>query len=493
MPITIENAKVKKLIYYNNQNHWGVFSIQYIPEKSEDGLNISTETTVSGNFDGIYEGCQIDLVAEEVEHAKYGKQLQLQQYHIIEDNSSKESIVNFLTKSSINGIHKVLAERIYEEFKEDSINVVLHHTEKLKSIKGIGEKTYKVVKESVSTYFQMESLLKYCANIGLNKFSLIMQLFNEFGEEAVSILKENPYQLLVMSENLTFNQVDEIAMKSGIPADDDNRLKYGFIYVLNRESVLRGSTGCPDIQLKQVFLKTLGLQNSQLYRYMLTTLTQSGDVFRDDDNVYLNTFYNAEKHIAHNLHIINNDVVYDYNNEIINEELNAFEFTLNDDQLKAVSSCLKHQFSVITSLAGCGKSTISKAIINILQRHGKQICLIAPTAKAAKRLTECTGHEAQTIHRFLKIKDSTLTSYEEVIVPRNTLILIDEASMVDVRLFDKVLNVLKSDTQVILVGDTHQLPSVQAGNLLEDIINSYKERISISIKEMKIKILHHVV
>lgn len=474
MTITIKEAKVKKIIYYNNQNQWGCFAITYTPEGQTGPLKTGLETTVAGNFEGIYEGCKLELTAEEVEHPKYGKQLQLQHYRVFEDSSSKESIINFLTKSSINGIHKALAQKIYDKFGNDSIDVVLHQTEKLKEVNGIGEKTYEVVKKSVSTYFEMEELLKYCAEIGLNKFALTVQLYKEFGSDAVKMLKENPYQLLVKSEALTFNQVDEIAMRAGIPADDDNRLMFGFLYVLNRESVLRGSTGCADTQLKQIFLKTLGIQNNQLYKYTLTKLAEDSKIYIDNDNVYLAEFYEAERNIAKILHYHNTDLANIYKEEIIDEEIHNFPFTLNDDQIKAIYSCLTHQFSVITSLAGCGKSTISKAILNILYRHEQPVILLAPTAKAAKRLSECTGFGSSTIHRFLKVRDNTLQSYDDVLVPRQATILIDEASMVDVRLFERVLDHIHADTRVILVGDTHQLPSVQAGNLLEDIINAGK-------------------
>jgi len=474
MTVTITEAKVKKIIYYNGQNQWGVFAITYTPEGQTGPLKTGLETTVAGNFEGIYEGCKLNLTAEEVEHPKYGKQLQLQHYSLIEDSSSKEAIINFLTKSSINGIHKALAQKIYDKFGKDSIDIVLHHTERLKEVNGIGEKTYEVVVKSVSTYFEMEELLKYCAEIGLHKFALVMQLYKEFGNDAVRMLKENTYQLLVMSEALSFNQIDEIALKAGIKADDDNRIKFGLLYVLNRESVLRGSTGCDDMQLKNIFQKTLGLQNNQLYRYALTKLMEEHKIYLNDDNVFLAEFYEAERNIAKQLTWHNNDFPDVYDDKIVQEEIHNFPFTLNDDQINAIYSCLRKQFSVITSLAGCGKSTISKAILRILDRHGMPVILIAPTAKAAKRLNECTGFNASTIHRFLKVKDNTLESYDEVFVPRQATILIDEASMVDVRLFERVLDHIHADTRVILVGDTHQLPSVQAGNLLEDIIEAEK-------------------
>lgn len=791
MTFNLKEQEVKKVIYYNSQSNWGIFAIpdnKQIPE-----LQGNPDLAVTGNFEGIYEGCKVDIEAEITVHPRYGKQLKLLRYKILEDSSSKESIVNFLTKSSISGIHKQLANKIYSMFKEDSLHVVLHETEKLKRVEGIGEKTYQIIKKSVSQYFAMEELLNFCAEIGLSKYALTIQLFKEFGTQAVRMLKENPYQLLLRSESLSFAQIDDIAMKAGIKPDDDNRLTFGLLYVLQRESILQGSTGCADSQLKQIFLKTLGLQNQQLYRFAIGMLEDQKKIYRDFDSVYLQAFYDAEKNVASILNMINNEFADNkYDEKIVQEEIHNFPFTLNTEQIDAIRSCLKHQFSVITSKAGCvsgdteyfngkdwvpikdyvdgdrvlqynpknnraelvipnsfivepanlfhvhnhskqinqvisdthnvayldykgsiklktlseiiekkgsygilnhfdtdeansinlspeqlrlwiaisadgskchqqwrirvikpykierlrklisevglsidervyedgshnfyvplkygtklfpkewyllpkhlkqvfqeeiflwdgslkmgsretqvyrtteknnadiaqfllsqlgyrcsihtddrigrvnkgyvtknkcyhvsvtksqrttlyiptgakthasktkiekyeadnqycfnvpshllvlryqnnifitgncGKSTISKAILRILAKSNESIKLIAPTAKAAKRLEECTGYDASTIHRFLKIKDASLESASEVTVARNTTILLDEASMLDVRLFEKVLNAIQTDTRVILVGDTHQLPSVQAGNVLEDIINSKK-------------------
>lgn len=473
MSIKLEEQEVKKVIYYNSQSNWGIFAVpnkKLVPELEE-----CADIIITGNFEGIYEGCKVNIEANLATHPRYGKQLQLVQYKILEDTSSKESIVNFLTKSSISGIHKKLANKIYDMFGEESIHVVLHDTVKLRRVDGIGEKTYQIIQKSVSQYFAMEELLNFCASIGLSKYALIIQLFKEFGQGAVKMLKENPYQLLLMSESLSFTQIDDIAMKAGIKADDDNRLTFGLLYVLQRESILQGSTGCSDAQLKQIFLKTLGLKNQQLYRFAVGMLEDNKQIYRDDDNVYFKAFYEAEKNVAGILNTINNEFADGkYDEKVVQEELHNFPFTLNIEQIDAIRSCLKHQFNVITSKAGCGKSTISKAILRIINRSGENTVLIAPTAKAAKRLEECTGYKASTIHRFLKIKDASLESETKVTVPRSTTILIDEASMIDVRLFEKVLETIQTDTRVILVGDTHQLPSVQAGNVLEDIINSKK-------------------
>lgn len=473
MSIKLEEQEVKKVIYYNSQSNWGIFAVpnkKLVPELEE-----CADIIITGNFEGIYEGCKVNIEANLATHPRYGKQLQLVQYKILEDTSSKESIVNFLTKSSISGIHKKLANKIYDMFGEESIHVVLHDTVKLRRVDGIGEKTYQIIQKSVSQYFAMEELLNFCASIGLSKYALIIQLFKEFGQGAVKMLKENPYQLLLMSESLSFTQIDDIAMKAGIKADDDNRLTFGLLYVLQRESILQGSTGCSDAQLKQIFLKTLGLKNQQLYRFAVGMLEDNKQIYRDDDNVYFKAFYEAEKNVAGILNTINNEFADGkYDEKVVQEELHNFPFTLNIEQIDAIRSCLKHQFNVITSKAGCGKSTISKAILRIINRSGENTVLIAPTAKAAKRLEECTGYGASTIHRFLKIKDASLESETKVTVPRSTTILIDEASMIDVRLFEKVLEAIQTDTRVILVGDTHQLPSVQAGNVLEDIINSKK-------------------
>ena len=154
MSIKLEEPEVKKVIYYNSQSNWGIFAVpnkKLIPELEE-----CADIIITGNFEGIYEGCKVNIEANLATHPRYGKQLQLVQYKILEDTSSKESIVNFLTKSSISGIHKKLANKIYDMFGEESIHVVLHDTVKLRRVDGIGEKTYQIIQKSVSQYFAME-------------------------------------------------------------------------------------------------------------------------------------------------------------------------------------------------------------------------------------------------------------------------------------------------------------------------------------------------
>lgn len=467
--IKIHNTvKVSRVIYHNSASNWGVFS--YVNDNNFDKLT-DVEVKVSGNFSNLFEGTEVEIFGEIVEHPTYGPQISLQSYKVISSSDSKQGIIEFLTKSTISGIALANATKIYEKFGKNSIEVVLHQTELIKTIDGIGEKTYRKVLKSVNKYKEQEELLNFCNELGGIPYSVIDSLFSTFGVNAVTMLKKDPYGMLAKS-NLSFKQIDNIANRMGIPIDHDSRLKVGLLYVLKNESTLKGSTGCGFQELKKSFVKELGLADHTLYQYTLDLLAKEYKVIIEFNQVFLTEFYEAERNISEYLTFCRTTQIdRDYDPNIVEEEINNFPFTLNSQQVHAIKSCLENKFNIITGQGGVGKSSITKALVNILDRHKENVILLSPTGKASKRLAECTGRHAMTVHRYLGVKDS-VENTDPDIVPFRTTILIDEASMLDVLLFEKVIASANSDTRLILVGDTHQLPSVQAGNVLEDIINS---------------------
>lgn len=461
-------VEVSRLIYHNPKNNWGVFA--YVNDGSIPEIT-DAEVKVSGNFYGIYEGATVEFAGDIVVHPTYGRQVSLKNFRVITDSTSKQGIIDFLTRSSISGIARANAEKIYDKFGEDSIKVVLNETEKIMCVGGIGEKTYAKVLKSVNKYKDQEELINFCNSLGGIPYRVMISLYDSFGVNAVKLLKQDPYALLAKS-NLSFKQIDDIALKMNLPIDHESRLKVGLLYVLKNESSLKGSTGCDYQELRKVFLKELGLVDTNLYQYTLDTLEKEELVVVEFNEVYLKEFYDAEKSIADYLLLCKTALIHrDYDPQLVEDEINGFDFKLNEQQVHAVKSCLENKFNIITSLAGGGKSTITKAIVNILDKSGEEVILLAPTGKAAKRLNECTGYPTSTIHRFLGYKDN-MDNVGINPVGFNTTIIVDEASMVDVILLNKIIANTVDDTRLILVGDTHQLPSVQAGNILEDIINS---------------------
>lgn len=461
-------VKVSRIIYHNQANGWGVFC--YINDGKYDEFK-EAEVKISGNFRDIYVDSEVEIEGKFYDHATYGPQISLTSYKVIANSDSKDAIIDFLVRSSISGIGVANANKIYKKFGKDSIDIVLHHSERLQEIDGIAGKIYDRVKKSIDEYLKQEELIKFCTELGGIPHFVINRIYGALGDKAVSILKENPYALLQFS-TLTFNQVDNIAMKMGIATDNDERLKAGLLYVLINESVLRGSTGCLSDELRKRFNNELGFFGNNLYQYALNKLEENKLITVEFNEVYPRDFYDAEKKIAEFLNYMRfSEISTNYDKLIITEEINNFPFKLNEQQIKTILSCLSNKFSIITSVAGGGKSTITKAIVNILERHDENVILVSPTGKASKRLAECTQREAKTIHRFLGVKQDVKDAQPEKVPPKTTII-IDEASMVDVILLSKVIDSLQGDTRLILVGDTHQLPSVQAGNILEDIIES---------------------
>ena len=462
-------AEVNKVVYYNAQSRWGVLSV--VTEKNLDGFETNL-ITLSGNFDGIYEGCKVEFSGNLTVHAKYGRQIQITVIRVLQDTNSKESIINFLSKSAIKGIQIQNAKKIYDKFKEDSINVVLNETWKIKQITGIGEKTYKKVLESVQNYRRMQELLEYGTHLGI-PYKVLYHLDKELGDKALQVLQTDIYSIVDKVDSVSFKQVDDIALKSGYKPDNLDRLLAGFKYYLRNTLSLEGSTGTSSPSFLKVFLKELGLLDNSLFYIAMNNLEQSGDIIVKSNIIYSKYYYDAELFVAT---IINNMMVSDTSSfelydDVKDTVINSFPFKLNKQQIKAIEACCNNRFNIITGPPGCGKSSITKAIVDIYENCGYDVILLSPTGKATRRLSECAKHEAQTIHKFLKVKNS-IEDAQVITLPDNCLVIVDESSMMDIVLFSKLMACIKSSTRLIIVGDNDQLPSVQAGNVLGDLIEA---------------------
>lgn len=466
----INKSKVDRIIFYNPTSKWGIFNVEN-NLKDDDNFR-SSVITVSGNFEGLYEKCIVNLSGYVHNHPKYGIQLALEDIEIVHDMDSEEGIVDFLTKSVIKGIHIQNARKIYRKFKEDSINIVLNSPDRLSEINGIGQKTIKKVTDSVAVYLQMKEVINFGIKYGI-KYQQIYKLYQVLKDDTTRILTQEPYKVLDYSDSFSFKQIDTIALKLGVSPENDIRLEYGVLWLLNNLVSLTSSTGCLLNKLSKEFSNTLGVQNLATLQYTLQSLVQKNRIIVESGVVYDKKYYDYEKYITEKvLTMVSKPLVKGvFKKSIIEEEINSFPFKLSDEQIHAIKKCLIHDFSVLTSSAGCGKSTITKALVNIYKRHKFNVILLSPTGKATRRLEECTGYSAQTIHKFLGVQ-YTIDDAKPVSIPQNSVIIIDESSMLDIPLFAKLLQSCNDSTKVILVGDNNQLPSVQAGNILGDLIES---------------------
>lgn len=474
--------QVKKIVYYNRERKWGVLGTvpsETLPLHLQCLMNDFSNVTLSGNFEGVYEGAEVEVVGDIIDNPKYGKQVGIRTLKVVQDNKSREGIINFLARSMIAGISIANAIKIYDAFGEKAVETVLNNPNKLISIKGIGEKTIAKVTESVQRYKRMEPLVKYCTEMGLSYF-LIMKIDEELGDEALEVIKRDPFRILEISPAFSFKQVDEIFIKNGGDPKDPKRLKIGLLYALRRIVVLEGSTGCKSVTLQKEFVSLLGVNpNGKDYLNTLYHLELENKVKISDPNNVLNSivyymeYLNMEAYIASTIKILESEgsTNLEIDEDVVEEEINNFPYTLNEQQVNAIKEALKHPVYILTGNPGTGKSTITKALYQIYHRSQFNVKLLSPTAKAAIRLSECTGGEAQTIHKFLGMRKDGVV-YNDQPYDENTVLIIDEASMVDIILMNNLLERITPSTRIILVGDNQQLPSVQAGNVLGDTIGS---------------------
>ena len=356
--------KVNKIVYYDKNSLWGVLGaspIGYLGSIESELANVYGNITISGNFSNIYEGCQIEVTGDIVNNPKFGKQVQVRSLRVLDEEiEDKESVVNFLARSAIAGISIQNAKKIYEKYKEKAIDVVLNRTDELISISGIGIKTVRKVKESVNIYKALKPLIEFGTQLGL-PYGLIMKLHEEFGADSVPLIQEDPYRLLELSEVITFKQVDKIYLKNGGNSTDEKRLDTGFLYVLKNTATLEGSTGCLSSLLRSKFCKLLELNiSTDLYEKTLSRLEEAEKIQVDvspelGQVVYYKEYVRIEREIAERIVYLRDYGVptNKIKDDVVEEEINSFPFTLNEQQIHAIKWNLNKPISVITGLAGC--------------------------------------------------------------------------------------------------------------------------------------------
>lgn len=473
MESTYNNIKtvVDKVVYYSKTSKWGVLSVRNTLEN--DRLLTDKKLTLTGNFDEVYAGCEIIFSGDIVSNPKYGFQIAVSNLRINKDVNTKEGIINFLIKSKIKGISVALAQKIYDKFKEDSIRIVLHQTERLKEINGIGENTFREVSESIGEYMRMEELIAFCTSKNI-PFPVMYKLDTEFGDKALKILKEDIYSIIEISDDFSFNSIDEIALKIGCKKDDPKRLRASLIYCVKTNVMMTSSTGITVGNLKQLFAKVTGLADQSYYNATITKLIHEKLIIVDGTHVYWKYYYDKEEFAAQMLMYLKDvPLKTELPLESIEKAINSFPFQLNEQQTQAIKGVVKSRVSILTGGPGTGKSTITKAITDVFKANKVNFVLLSPTGKATRRLAECTGGTAYTIHKYLHAKSASLEDVELPIVPQDTAIIIDESSMLDILMFAKLLEIAKfTPIRLILIGDQDQLPSVQVGNVLADVIAS---------------------
>ncbi len=449
---------IKSIIYRNEENGYTVLSLQ----------TSDSPITCTGIMPFFNENDQVVVEGELIYHDKYGEQINVESARI-KKPSGKKAIISYLSSGNIESIGKKTAELIYEKFGDKSIDVVFNESEKLLSIQGIGKKKLEKIKESTIEARDSREALLYLQGLNIS-FNLANKIYKAYGDNTISIVKTNPYKLSEDISGIGFVMADNIAMNMQMKNDSKFRISAAISYILKNDAEMSGSCA---VKKEDLLNKTFDLIkvdknkiNEQINEDLLKSKIQIIKI-GEDEFVYDKDIYMAEKSCAINLSRLQNEkYIFDVK---INEDFDAF----SKEQEIAIKEAFNNMLLVITGGPGTGKTTIIKAICNILNENNLKFNLAAPTGRAAKRMQESTEYVAFTIHRLVGIKpESTIPEFNE----ENTLdcdyVILDEASMIDIKLMDKLLKSLSSKTALILVGDHNQLPSVGAGNVLKDILDT---------------------
>ena len=415
---------------------------------------------------------------------KYGERFKVSLIEKLTLVNEKE-IEKYLSSSLFVGIGVKTAKKIVEKFGVNTLDIINNDIDKLKEVEGIGNKKFLEIKSALSGRINDKEIILELTKLG---FSLnnSNKIYNIFYESSVDVVKDDPYVLIDKLQGFGFKKADAIGKKLNILQDSFNRIKHGIIYVL-KERLKFGNTFLPYNELICLSKELLLVEEkkiSDVYDEILSKGFIIEKTFKNEDNeircVFLTNIYMAEYEICSSLIRLyiykKNNFNIDVKKEIeIFEKENSLKFS--DDQVEALTKSVNNSVHIITGGPGTGKTTIIKFILNVFIKRGFKTIMVAPTGRAAKRMMETTGFEAKTIHRVLEISSTEDDEFNFVgKSDKNTIkcdvIIIDEASMIDVLLGSKLFKSLSIGTKIIIVGDTDQLPSVGPGNFLKDIINS---------------------
>ena len=466
------NGFVEKVVYRNNENGYTVVNI------SVEGDDV----VCTGYFSDITEGDQIIAEGSFVEHKQYGIQFTVTSYEIKEPETSV-AMEKYLGSGIIKGVGPALSAKMVKKFGDETFNIIEREPERLAEIKGITEKKAIEIGSQFEEKKEFRNAMIFLNQYGVSN-ALAMKIYKEYGIKVMKIVRENPYRLADDIAGVGFKTADEIALRMGFSPESSMRMKAGISFALSM-AASNGHTYLLYEDLYEESKRLLGISEAEFESDIYELTIERKIVLKEvkgERRVYNNNLYYMELTVARKLLDLNAKSENNY--KVMEAKVKEVEaktgIKLGDLQRKAVYEAVESGLVIITGGPGTGKTTTINAIIKLFEMQNMEILLAAPTGRAAKRMTETTGMEAQTIHRLLELNGnpeeggSMRFERNELNPLEADVIIIDEMSMVDIYLMYSLLKAVTVGTRLILVGDVNQLPSVGPGKVLKDIISSEK-------------------
>ena len=473
----IITGKMKHIIFHNDETNYYVLTVVAVDEVF----------TATGSFHGIEKNIKTDFYGEWVEHPKFGRQFSCGYWEKAKPVNT-EDIVSYLSAKTVKGIGKVTAKRIVDAFGVNTWDVLDNHIERLLEIKGISPKKLERIKGS-----WQENSIRRIAFVFLLKYGVSYKLadkiYRTYEEKTITIMSANPYKAADDVKGIGFPTADEIAEKMGIEKNSPLRIESGIKYALEQLAMKGHVFGYREQVVNEAMGKeVLDLQDKNLVSLTLSDMLAKKDLGCEMDCIYLPQLLKAENYCAEKLKKLASVPAEDYlyrriwyerqrsGNPDLSVDVSGMAEELgiqyDDVQLYAIRTAAASKGMVLTGGPGTGKTTVTQGIIEVFKKFKLHILLAAPTGRAAKRASESTGMEAKTIHRLLGYTGSGTFEHNEEHPLEGDVLIIDESSMVDIRLMSSLLKAVPENMRLILIGDVNQLPSVGPGTVLKNIIDS---------------------
>lgn len=472
----------RRSIYQNSQGYnIGLFKVMDTDdEKLAD--YIDHIITFTGYFHELNDMDTYLFYGKLVTHPKYGEQFQVDNYERCKPEE-KDSIIEFLTSGLFKGIGEKKAKAIVDVLGKDTLKIILENPDNLILIPGITKKNIEVLHTKLQEYESSYETILILTELGFSTKDAMI-VYNFYKNKTKNIIDTNIYQIIEDIYNMTFKKIDAIALKSGLEKDAPIRVEASIIYIMNELSNAYGHSYYFKEEIASYLQRVLGVNiTEELFLSSLENLEKNLLIVKREDRYYLKEMYESETLITKRFRMLSReeDIVIKDIDSKIKELENLFGITYNEQQFLAIKNSLLKQFLIITGGPGTGKTTIMKGVTELYRTVNKlsyeqlqeKIALLAPTGRAAKRMSESTLLRASTIHRFLKWqKETNKFQVNEYNKSRVEFVIIDEASMIDTYLMASLLKGISANCKILLVGDDHQLPSVGPGQVLHDLIES---------------------